>query len=95
MQPRAYNARIRLGKEDDPVRRLTPIRAIRAKCIDCSGGSRSEVKHCTVETYPLWPYRHGKRPRIDSEEASAHVAMGKLSIKRLSEVGAVQTNPEA
>ena len=76
---------------------LTPMRAIRAKCIDCSGGNRSEVTHCTVKTCPLWPYRLGRRPRIDSEEEKVHVAMGNLSMQQLSEVEAVQTvlEPEA
>ena len=31
----------------------TPLKAIRAKCIDCSGGSRLEVKHCPVTSCPL------------------------------------------
>ena len=35
----------------------TPLKALRAKCIDCSGGSRSEVKHCPVTDCPLYPFR--------------------------------------
>lgn len=31
--------------------------AIRAKCLDCSGGSRKMVKGCTVRDCPLWVYR--------------------------------------
>jgi hypothetical protein len=42
--------------------RMTPLRAIRAKCIDCSGGSKPEVKHCPITDCPLWPYRMGKNP---------------------------------
>ena len=42
--------------------KLTPMKAIRAKCIDCSGGSYKEVTQCLVEACPLYPYRYGKRP---------------------------------
>ena len=40
----------------------TPLRAIRAKCVDCSGGSLSEARKCTVVGCPLWPMRMGKNP---------------------------------
>lgn len=31
--------------------------AIKAKCLDCSGFDRDEVKNCTVVLCPLHPYR--------------------------------------
>lgn len=40
----------------------TPLNAIRAKCLDCSAGSASEVKTCPITTCPLYPYRLGKNP---------------------------------
>jgi hypothetical protein len=43
-------------------RRLTPVQAIRKKCLDCSCGSRSEVRECTLTHCPLYPYRMGRRP---------------------------------
>ena len=36
---------------------LTCLRAIRLKCLDCSGGSHSEVRQCAVEACPLYPFR--------------------------------------
>lgn len=42
---------------------LTPIKAIRAKCVDCCAGSVVEVRLCTAEKCPLYPYRHGHRPK--------------------------------
>lgn len=42
---------------------LTPIKAIRAKCLDCSGGQYKEVRLCPVTSCALWPYRKGKRPK--------------------------------
>ena len=40
----------------------SPIKAIRAKCIDCCGGSPSEVRKCTAVNCPLWAMRMGKNP---------------------------------
>lgn len=40
----------------------SPIKAIRAKCLDCSGGVPSEVRKCVVVRCPLWPFRMGVSP---------------------------------
>jgi hypothetical protein len=44
-------------------KRLTPVKAIRAKCLDCMGGSSKEVKLCNILECSLFPYRLGKRPK--------------------------------
>lgn len=44
-----------LGHDKTP-----PMKIIRAKCIDCSGGSESEVRKCVAYDCVLWPYRMGK-----------------------------------
>lgn len=41
---------------------MTPLKAIREKCLDCSAQQPSEVKHCPVTTCALWPFRMGKNP---------------------------------
>ena len=38
----------------------SPIKAIRARCLDCSGGNSSEVRKCTATGCSLWPLRMGK-----------------------------------
>ena len=49
----------------------TPIKAIRSKCLDCSGGQPGEVRLCPIEACPLWPYRMGRRPgKATGEEKS-------------------------
>ena len=30
---------------------------IKAKCLDCSGYERQEVKNCTVTSCPIWRFR--------------------------------------
>lgn len=42
--------------------KLTPIKAIRAKCLDCSCWQPSEVRNCTAVDCPLHPFRLGKNP---------------------------------
>ena len=44
----------------------TPIKAIRAKCLDCCCNQVKEVKLCASLTCPLWPYRMGHRPGTGS-----------------------------
>lgn len=52
----------------------TPTKAIRAKCLDCSGGSVSEVRKCAAKVCPLFPFRMGyngflkNRERMSDEE---------------------------
>lgn len=55
------------------MKSLTPMKAIRAKCIDCGGGLLSEVRLCPVTTCALWPYRMGKRPKLEAVEERAKV----------------------
>lgn len=45
---------------------MTPMKAIRAKCIDCCCGEKKEIRLCPIEWCPLWPYRMGKRPAKDT-----------------------------
>ena len=35
-------------------------KALRAKCVDCSGHQHKEIRLCTVLDCELWPYRMGK-----------------------------------
>lgn len=39
-----------------------PVKAIRAFCLECSGGSTAEVKSCPRTACPLFPFRFGKNP---------------------------------
>lgn len=52
-----------------------PVKAIRAFCIDCCGGSSNEVKLCTAPNCVLYPFRLGRNPfrtkRIMTDEQRA------------------------
>ena len=42
---------------------MRPLKAIRAKCVDCAGGHRSAVRDCSATDCPLHCYRFGHNPR--------------------------------
>ena len=56
----------------------SPVKAIRAKCLDCCGGSSNEVKLCPAADCPIHAFRFGKNPyrarREMSEEQKAAAA---------------------
>ena len=43
-------------------------KAIRAKCLDCCAFQKEEVKLCTDNNCPLWPFRMGKNPYKKKKE---------------------------
>jgi hypothetical protein len=43
--------------------RLTPMKAIRAKCLDCMNGSFADVRNCPIEKCALYEYRMGHRQK--------------------------------
>lgn len=48
--------------EDGNTKVMTPMKAIRAKCLDCCAGQYSEVKMCPCTSCPLYDFRLGKNP---------------------------------
>ena len=54
------------SKKEEPIERgiKSPIKAIRAHCIECCGGSHHEVKLCQITKCPLHAFRFGKNPHI-------------------------------
>lgn len=54
-----------------------PVKAIRAKCLDCSCDSPEEVRNCPVTDCALYPFRLGKNPffkRTYTDEQRAKMA---------------------
>jgi hypothetical protein len=48
----------------------SPIKAIRAKCLDCSAGNDAEVRKCVAFKCALWPFRMGVSPFWGKAEAA-------------------------
>ena len=52
----------------------TPLKAVRQYCLECSCGSKKEVRLCECKDCSLYPFRFGKNPfqsRVLSEEEHA------------------------
>lgn len=41
------------------MKEVSPMKAIRLKCLDCSCGSSEEVKNCFAKKCPLYQFRFG------------------------------------
>ena len=41
---------------------MTPVRAIRAYCVSCSGDNVAEVRKCVIPDCPLYDFRMGTNP---------------------------------
>jgi hypothetical protein len=55
-----------------------PLKALRARCLDCCCGNASEVRKCTAVACPSWPVRMGTNPfrqkRVLSDEQKQTMA---------------------
>ena len=69
---------------------LTPLKAIRAKCLDCYAGHPSQVRKCDLSDCPLFIYRLGHNPKrkgvgVGSRafDAKSRVEWGEIAKKGL------------
>ena len=71
-------------EENQELIDLTPVKAIRAKCLDCCAFSPKEVKLCRSYSCPLWQYRFGKNPRYTpmTEERKQQIAYNLEKFKK-------------
>ena len=66
----------------------SPLKAIRAKCLDCSVDAVSEVRDCSIRDCALWPFRMGKNPfrkkreMTDEQKKEAVERLAKARAKR-------------
>lgn len=66
---------------------LSPLKAIRANCLDCVGTAH-EVKICVCTSCPLYPFRFGKNPfrkkreMTDEQRAAAAERLAKARAAR-------------
>lgn len=60
--------------------RVSPLRALRLKCLDCCNDSAQEVRLCTAVDCPSWPFRMGKNPWA----SEARREIGRSAARRLN-----------
>jgi hypothetical protein len=59
------------------TKQLTPLKSIRAKCLDCSAGQIKEVRECPFDSKsdqecPLYPLRMGRGSRATLKKIKAY-----------------------
>ena len=62
-----------------------PIKAIRAKCIDCMCGQINEIPLCPGTDCPLWPFRMGKNPYLKRQHTEEQKAQMRERIMKARE----------
>ena len=64
----------------------SPLKAIRAKCLDCCCGQSAEVKNCGIIRCPLHPFRMGNNPfrKREMTEEQKQAAAERLKSARLA-----------
>jgi len=67
------------------VKHLTPMKAIREKCLDCMGGSYREVRRCPITDCSLYIYRLGKNPRRSKKRSKEASEMPFVERKTIAE----------
>lgn len=62
--------------------RVSPLRALRLKCLDCCNDSAQEVRLCTAVDCPSWPFRTGKNPWTGPVSEARREHGRRLGLKR-------------
>lgn len=60
----------------------SPVKAIRAFCLDCCGGNANDVRDCVSKICPLKPFRFGRNPYLRREMSDEQK---EANAKRLAE----------
>ena len=59
------------GTNEPITKELSPIKAIRWKCRECSNNSAAEIRDCEITLCPLHPFRFGKDPSRSGKKMTA------------------------
>ncbi|MGD9567468.1 MAG: hypothetical protein AB7V48_04000 [Sedimentibacter sp.] len=60
---------------------LTPMQAIRKKCLECSNGQYNEIRGCLIKTCPLYSFRIGEKQNKKYDSTSEQITLDLLEIE--------------
>lgn len=68
---------------------MSPLKAIREKCLDCSCGQMGEVRECVIRSCALYLFRMGHREKVEGKPkrvlSEAHKAAMQAGRKTMKE----------
>ena len=71
---------------------MSPLQAIRARCLDCCRHQEKEVARCPAVDCPSWPFRMGtdpwRKPASEARREAARRTITKLNDRRQKRKGA-------
>lgn len=70
--------------------RYTIEKAVKLKCLDCSGGRSEAVKGCTLVKCPLWAFRFGVEPQKALERMTKNDRAEFIDVRRIEHIEAAQ-----
>jgi hypothetical protein len=70
---------------------MSPLQALRARCLDCCGYQEKEVALCPAVDCPSWPFRMGtdpwRKPASEARREAARRTMTRLNASRRKQDG--------
>jgi len=81
---------------------MSPLEALRARCLDCCAGSAYEVRNCTARKCPSWPFRMGNHPWLErvapvltaEQKAERNARLARLNADRKARRDGTFVEPE-
>src|SRR5215471_2662957 len=65
---------------------MSPLQALRARCLDCCGDQEKEVSLCPAVDCPSWPFRMGtdpwRKPASEARREAARRSMVQINARR-------------
>ena len=68
------------------MERLTPMKAIRAKCMDCCCDQLREILYCPIIHCPLWRYRKGREERDELYVRKPMSEKQRIAVEKLRKI---------
>jgi hypothetical protein len=70
---------------------MSPVSALRARCLDCCAGSADEVRKCIAVGCASWPFRMGVNPWRSVSEGRREAGR-KLAAKRSEKIAGAKSD---